>query len=425
MRKFLLSACAAVIALSASAQIKTVKEHAFIKPSVKLSEVMSSDIAAPAKLTFGNPNKTVAKKAPARIAHDGIYGLYIIASTDYTLENAGCDSLLIERCNETFEGGQTVDTKITFCHETLPMVVYGKYDAAANTITCPFGQYVAEYVGTLNDGTPVDWNIYLGSWVGDDIDSATFSEDDVVFDVDEDGAISLEPFGLAFPIDENNAGVWKNIFSVDIRPANAVISYTRTIGQTETEYANAAYVEDFETIANVYGYAWFPGTSGFGLSCVATMDINTETKDVTYKALQNCWSTSSLGVTEEEAGDWFMTYGTKSGEDPKMVYFDDSDNAVNTGIVEGNQIKMNPQPIATKLWNDPSTGELSGYMMWLSDLVITLDEGNFLADSGSGIANVNSQKSAKAGKTYNVFGQEVSAATKGLVIRNGKKFFNK
>lgn len=425
MRKFLLSACAAVIALSASAQ--TLKDNMISKASVNI-ENAKFNIAVPAKLSFGNPSQGVAKKAPARIAHDGIYGLYIYSSTDYTLENAGCDSLLIEKENVTFEG-RALDTKLTFCHEQMPYVMYGKYDAEAKTITCPALQYVAEYIGTTSSYGAVDWKIYLSSWVGDNIDNATWSSDDVVFDIDDDGSITTEALGLCYAIDdgtESNSMVWNNVFSYDIRPANAVISYSvrNNAGQT-TEFANVAYVEDYETVANIYGYAWYPGASGFGLSCVATMDINTDTKDVTYKALQNCWSCSSLGITQEEAGDWWFTYGIKDAEEEGYVTWDDSDNAQNYGLVEGNQILMNPQPIGTKLWNDPATKELRGYMLWLSKIAITLDEGNFLADSANGIADVNAQKNVKAGKTYNVFGQEVPATTKGLVIRNGKKFFNK
>lgn len=425
MRKFLLFACAAVFAVSASAQ--SIKDKVLTKASVNV-ENCKLNPSVPARLTFGNPYQGVAKKAPARVAHDGIYGLYIYSSTDYTLENAGCDSVIIEKESATLDN-EVLDTKITFRHESLPFVVYGKYDAQAKTITCPALQYVAEYIGT-SQGSDVDWKIMLSSWVGNNVDDAKWSNEPVVFNVDDDGSITPDVVGLCWAIDEGAESIsktWDSWFSVDMKPANAVISYSRfDSNDNEIQYANVAYVEDYETVANVYGYAWFPGASGFGLSCIATMDINTDTKAVNYKAGQNVWPCRTLGVTDEEAGDWWFTYGiTDIPEKPGYVTYDNSENASVDGIVEGNMIKMNPQPVGTKIWSDPATKEPRGYMMWLSKLCITLDEGNFMADSSNGIADVNAQKNVKSGKTYNVFGQEVPAATKGLVIRDGKKFFNK
>lgn len=46
------------------------------------------------------------------------------------------------------------------------------------------------------------------------------------------------------------------------------------------------------------------------------------------------------------------------------------------------------------------------------------------ANVSNGISNI-SVDSAKAGKTYNMAGQQVSGSFKGLVIKNGKKFINK
>lgn len=46
------------------------------------------------------------------------------------------------------------------------------------------------------------------------------------------------------------------------------------------------------------------------------------------------------------------------------------------------------------------------------------------ANVSNGISNINVD-SAKAGKIYNMAGQQVSGSFKGLVIKNGKKFINK
>jgi len=46
-------------------------------------------------------------------------------------------------------------------------------------------------------------------------------------------------------------------------------------------------------------------------------------------------------------------------------------------------------------------------------------------DAPTGIETVKSAKAAFKGATYNVAGQQVDAAYKGLVIKDGKKFVNK
>ena len=42
--------------------------------------------------------------------------------------------------------------------------------------------------------------------------------------------------------------------------------------------------------------------------------------------------------------------------------------------------------------------------------------------TGTGISSVNAAAAKKNGKTYNLAGQEVSSSTKGLIIKNGKKY---
>lgn len=42
--------------------------------------------------------------------------------------------------------------------------------------------------------------------------------------------------------------------------------------------------------------------------------------------------------------------------------------------------------------------------------------------TSTGISSVNAAAAKKAGKTYNVAGQEVSSSAKGLIIKNGKKY---
>ena len=94
-------------------------------------------------------------------------------------------------------------------------------------------------------------------------------------------------------------------------------------------------------------------------------------------------------------------------------------------MLSGNKIIMDSFPVFTNFWNDPATGEQSAYGFWYLNYVITLDEGVFKADPSYAGINGVTETSVKNVKTYNLFGQEVPANTKGLVIRGGKKFFNK
>ena len=431
MRKFLLFACAAVLSLSASAQ--TLKSS--LSKTVKINNV-NFDAVAPVKALQSTTAKA-AKAAPARIAHDGIYGLYVYESTDATGVNPGVDSVWVVKCNETMEGyDKTLNTKIILCSENAPITFYGTYDEETSKITCPALQYCGKFQRAASGSQEaINYQFYLASWVGEDLsdlNQVKYSEDPIVLSV-EDGVITPECLGLCVAIvtgENEDAKLWANKFNIAMYPANATCSYKRQTGEDAsgnpvmTDYINAAHVEDYTSSVTVYGFAWFLPSSGFGMSTVSDLQVN-EDLSVTFSAPQNAWPTSAFGISNENAGDWFRILGVKESDQAGYVTFDDSENATITGDLKANQIKMYTFPVATKLWNDPATNQLSGYMMWLQGYVITLDEGNFSADDTNGISGVTGTEAAKNVKTYNLFGQEVPASTKGLVIRNGKKFFNK
>ena len=117
--------------------------------------------------------------------------------------------------------------------------------------------------------------------------------------------------------------------------------------------------------------------------------------------------------------------GTKPGKEEGWVEADTSEPSHVNGKLSGNKIVMDMFPVLTNLWKDPATQETKGYGFWYLNYVITLDEGNFQAAGGSNGINGVTETAVKNVKTYNLFGQVVPATTKGLVIRGGKKFFNK
>lgn len=419
MRKFLLSACAAVVSLAASAQVlQTPLCKTVLNNNVKFDNMTSVK-------AIKNVKSNAKKAAPARIAHDGIYGLYISAYTELD-DKWTCDSVLVEKANVTDEEtNATYNTKFTFCSENAPTSFYGQYDAAAGTITCP-SQRSGSFSGNTTQG-PVDYKFTVGT-LSPSGDQYLFSQDPFVFTVEDDGSLLLdveEGSALANVI-EGKQTLWNFFFSLELKPANAVISYSRA-GRKEGTYddfVHAAYVEDWGNNVSVYGYAWFQPSSGMGLSTVTPLEID-ENLDVLFTGPQNAFPVAPFGITDEEAGKYFKILGTKPGAEEGWVEADTSEPSHVKGKLSGNKIVMDMFPVLTNLWKDPATQETKGYGFWYLNYVITLDEGNFQAAGGSNGINGVTETSVKNVKTYNLFGQEVPATTKGLVIRDGKKFFNK
>ena len=420
MRKFLLSACAAVVSLAASAQVlQTPLCKTVLNNNVKFDNMTSVK-------AIKNVQSNAKKAAPARIAHDGIYGLYISAYTELD-EKWSCDSVIVEKVNVTDEeSNATYNTKFTFCSENAPTSFYGQYDATAGTITCP-AQYSGGFSGNTTQG-PVDYKFIVGALLPSG-DQYSFSKDPFVFTVDEDGTLLLdiEDGGALANIIEGKNSIWNFFFSLELKPANAVISYKRA-GRTEGTYddfAHAAYVEDYGNNVSVYGYAWFQPSSGMGMSTITSLDIDKDL-NVTFTGPQNAFPTAVFGIQDEGAGKYFKICGITEPDNEGYVSVDtNAPSYVKGQLLNGNTINMGLFPVFTNFWNDPATGEQKAYGFWYLNYVITLDEGNFQAAGGSNGINGVTETSVKNVKTYNLFGQEVPATTKGLVIREGKKFFNK
>ena len=419
MRKFLLFACAAVVSLAASAQVlQTPLCNTVLNNNVKFDNMTSVKAVK-------NVKSNARKAAPARIAHDGIYGLYISAYTGPSGAKWSCDSVVVKKVDVKDEAtGATYNTEFLFCSENAPTKFYGQYDEAAGTITCP-SQYSGGYKGTISTGA-VDWKFIVGTLIPSG-DEYSFSQDPFVFTVDDDGILHLDVadgVGLANII-ESEKQIWNYFFSLDLKPANAVISYKREVKKGVSEdFVHAAYVEDYGTNVSVYGFAWFQPSSGMGMSTVTSLDID---KNLTAKFTgpQDAFEVAAFGIRDEEAGKYFRILGLKPAEQEGYVTIDRSDPSYLEGTVKGNTINMGVVPVFSNIWNDPATNEPKGYGFWFENYIITLDEGVFQADVNSTGINGVTETAVKNVKTYNLFGQEVPATTKGLVIRDGKKFFNK
>lgn len=437
MKKVLLLACAAVMSLAANAQDY---KQSVAKESLSLIGKMNvlHSAAAP-EVDMSKVAMPKSRVAVKRVAHDGIYGLYIMDHTDYTGAPDGCDSIFVEKANVT-EDGVTYNVKFRIPGESFDATskkyyntdfsFYGKYDEAEGKITCPTGQVICKH---FKYG---DFALY--AWTGSTEDPANLridAENPITFTV-EDGTISLDQAGFAYYMDDYSKEqgedqFWTNLFNIAFKPANGMMEfalYNDKAPEGDQDpffYYNAAVaVEDFGYNVNVYGFAPLgamnggSSLNGLGVSGSIQMSIAEDGKAVSMPAGQYVWPLFVLvgnsNVTEESGKTVYIH--AKDGNYPVA----DGSGFVDGELAAGNQIYFQSVALFSNLWNDDG---LKGWGMWIYKNTITLDEGGFSA-AGISDATVSPLKKASE-QCYNALGQRVNANAKGLIIRDGKKFFIK
>lgn len=437
MKKVLLLACAAVMSLAANAQNY---KQSVAKESLSLIGKMNvlHSAAAP-EVDMSKVAMPKSRVAVKRAAHDGIYGLYIMAHTDYNGVGDGCDSIFVEKANVTDKGvtynvkfripGESFDaTSKKYCNNDFSF--YGKYDEAEGKITCPTNQVICNH---FRYG-----KFTLISWTGSTDDPNSLKLDDqnpITFTV-EDGTISLDQAGFAYYMDdyskqEGEVKIWTNLFNIAFKSANGMMEfalYNQDAPKDDQDpffYYNAAVaVEDFGYNVNVYGFAPLgamnggASLNGLGVSGSIQMSIAEDGKAVSMPAGQYVWPlfvlVGSDKVTEESGKTVYIH--AKDGNYPVA----DGSGFVDGELAAGNQIYFQSVALFSNLWNDDG---LKGWGMWIYKNTITLDEGGFSA-AGISDATVSPLKKASE-QCYNALGQRVNANAKGLIIRDGKKFFIK
>lgn len=437
MKKVLLLACAAVMSLAANAQDY---KQSVAKESLSLIGKMNvlHSAAAP-EVDMSKVAMPKSRVAVKRVAHDGIYGLYIMDHTDYTGAPDGCDSIFVEKANVT-EDGVTYNVKFRIPGESFDATskkyyntdfsFYGKYDEAEGKITCPTGQVICKH---FKYG---DFALY--AWTGSTEDPASLridAENPITFTV-EDGTISLDQAGFAYYMvdyskEQGEDQFWTHLFNIAFKPANGMMEfalYNDKAPEGDQDpffYYNAAVaVEDFGYNVNVYGFAPLgamnggSSLNGLGVSGSIQMSIAEDGKAVSMPAGQYVWPLFVLvgnsNVTEESGKTVYIH--AKDGNYPVA----DGSGFVDGELAAGNQIYFQSVALFSNLWNDDG---LKGWGMWIYKNSITLDEGGFSA-AGISDATVSPLKKASE-QCYNALGQRVNANAKGLIIRDGKKFFIK
>lgn len=437
MKKVLLLACAAVMSLAANAQDY---KQSVAKESLSLIGKMNvlHSAAAP-EVDMSKVAMPKSRVAVKRAAHDGIYGLYIMDHTDFNGVGDGCDSIFVEKANVTVQDvtcnvkfripGESFDaTSKKYCNTDFSF--YGKYDEAEGKITCPTGQVICKH---FKYG---DFALYAWTGSTDDPDNLMIdSENPITFTV-EDGTISLDQAGFAYYMvdystQQGKNQFWTHLFNIAFKPANGMMEfalYNDKAPEGDQDpffYYNAAVaVEDFGYNVNVYGFAPLgamnggASLNGLGVSGSIQMSIAEDGKAVSMPAGQYVWPLFVLIGSDkitEESGETVYIHA-KDGNYPVA----DGSGFVDGELAAGNQIYFQSVALFSNLWNDDG---LKGWGMWIYKNTITLDEGGFSA-AGISDATVSPLKKASE-QCYNALGQRVNANAKGLIIRDGKKFFIK
>lgn len=405
MKKVLLFACVVFAAISASAQklMPAEKSLVFIKQPVKVTNILANPDIQVKKMTAITANMD---KAPAKA---DIYGSYIedALSTDGELHT--CSEATLSAANVQVEDGNVYDIQLVIDNGVIS--IYGKYDPATGVVNC--GAQLSDGGG---DATGYHFKVY-------GIVDGKLSEE-LSFTIDDDKAISCDQDGYIMYISdegEYNGYTWDGPhFDPMFYPVNGVqAGFTNGIstGNQWVEYENSISVEDWGASVTIYNFC------GMG---ALSIDINDD-GTVSVPCGQAVYD---LGFNEETQAEEIATYG-------KYFCFhgvdvDESTGNISTntnkenvvGIISGNTITLTEYFRICSLFD--SEGSCYAHNWYADGTTFTLNDGNYSNAAGVEEITETREDKIKNTKTYNVMGQQVNRATaKGLLIRDGKKFFKK
>ena len=303
--------------------------------------------------------------------------------------------------------------------------VYGIYDATAGTLTVPVGQVVWDNPDAYGACAIFGYNE----------NDEYFS--DLVFQEDNEGNFELTNDGYEVVI-VNEESQWYNYYIVDetevmyYKP-NATFTYQAPTSTSYKSVTGSAYVEDYGEELNVYGLFSYVGDAS-----ITSIQLNADGEARIYSDQQVDSEDQSDYVKENYGveGDFgyirFVMWLNVVSEDEIYLATEDTPDAnlaygysaYLPGKVDESKAKIDFSPyiftFATAYVNGVGAlnyGQFKG-------LNIELTNGKTF-EIVTGINNVKADTANKTAKTYNLMGQEVNANTKGLIIRDGKKFVNK
>jgi len=442
MKKSLLIIVAAVmVALSANAQVKRTAQAKTMEPSaVKLNVTKVSDSNLMNITTVNGANKQMARRAVGDIAASYILDYYnydgsFVASSSFTIEEASGTIKVF---------GESEEEDVDFTYNIILKdftweggVAYGFYYEDEGYINIPvqtignssrYGRIVLGAVTSVN-GTPAHIGFDMNLLVDEDGTLSIYDAEEELKDAGYDDGEIITGWYSYLPDSEYSA--WNMGFDIEFLPINAYM------GGYECHIVNGAwgdwtatthdvYVEDYGTellVHNFFGLCPISVTIDGDKASIATpvqvesYDYAEDSEDPNYMRIWQ-WNADFTAVLNPGA-----ITGNVSVLDngTKVIQFYDVEYREAWTDESGEHEAGNyvVHDLTKYFMVHTNYGETGAYFWGEAQRVYIVIPGEDTA-----INNVKNNQNNVV-KTYNLMGQQISNDTKGLIIRDGKKFVNK
>ncbi len=445
MKKSLLIAVAALfVAIGVNAQFKAMpKNPRSVQYATKVTQPMAthsmlekSDVAVKKHVNDKNMRRAVAD----------VEGTYILNYDNFDGDFTASSSFTI-----TAESGTTMVTNVETDADDIEFsynvrldnfslegaVVYGLYDEKEGTILIP-AQCIAN-----EDGYG---RVILSGVTKDASGSPKSPGFDIVLEVDAEGYVTFYDFAqeldeagftgqymsgwYSYLPDYEEGGAWNYGFDVEIYFANnnmyANECHVGSAGWSAWEWKKyPIYVEDYGSEIVVHNFLG---------KIPLSMTVNGDQCEITLPVQIYDYSHDTYGIAQIWTLDETDPTGNTLTCDGKIVgnVFQDENGTGyrfydtewrDAWTDESGEHEAGNYFVNTK-WFFLGALNSEGYGVWGVGGEYRYVDFYFSSET-SGISNVKNENKVGASKTYNLMGQQVSAGTKGLVIRDGKKYINK
>lgn len=445
MKKSLLIMVAAVmVALGANAQLKR------SVPATKVNAPSAVNFSVEKAPALNITDMAVAHrsgKQVARRAASDIAGSYILDFWNYDGDFCTSSSFTIEAASGTINAydSATDEENVEFTYNVCLRdftwkggVAYGYYDEEAGSIYIPtqtigrnatYGRIVLGAISSIN-GTPSHIGFDIKLLIDEDGTISLYDAEEELKDAGYDEGEAINGWYNFLPDYEFQG--WNMGFDIEFLPVNAYMTgYEVHIENgnwgawTKTEHDIC--VEDYGTELVVHNF--------FDL-CPISITIEGDKASI---------------ATPVQVEDY--NYAS-DGEEPNYIQIwqwdENFENIVNPGAITGNVGKTKDGSKVIEFydteyreaWTDESGDHEAGYYIltdytkWFMVHSTWSERGAYwwgearniaiiIPDASSGVNELKADARNNNAKTYNLMGQQVSGKTKGLVIRDGRKFMNK
>lgn len=445
MKKSLLIAVAALfVAIGASAQFKAMPKNArsaqyatkVTRPMTTQSMLEKSDVALKKNADAQKNRRAVADVEGTYILNYDNYAGDFTASSSFTISAESGSTKVTNVETDVDDVDFSYNVRLNdFSLEGA--VAYGLYDETEGTILIP-----AQCIGNESEYG----RVILSGVTKDATGSPKHIGFDIILTMEADGSISFYDFAeelaaagyadeymsgwYSYLPDYAEGGAWNFGYDVELYvPNNNMFAnecHVGNAGWSAWEWKNyPIYVEDYGNELVVHNFLGKIPLSMVvnGEQCEITLPVKIyDYEHETYGPAQ-IWifdetdpTGNTLTCSGKIIGKAFQDEDGKGYRFYDVEYRDAWTDA--QGEHEAGNYLVNPTYFLLGAINS------EGYGVWgVGGEYRYVDF--YLSAEGTGINNVKAEGKAAVGKTYNLMGQEVTASTKGLVIRDGKKFINK